>query len=106
MSIDRTIAALGDSTRRELLRRLAQKPCRAGELARGFAMSRPAVVKHTRMLDKAGLIRAKKVGRERIYELAPGGRERVETLIKKLAEVGAFWDNALEGFKRYLEENR
>jgi DNA-binding transcriptional ArsR family regulator len=105
MSLDRTIAALNDSTRRELLRRLAQKPCRAGELAHGFAISRPAVVKHTRMLGRAGLIRAKKVGRERIYELAPGGRERVETLIKKLAEVGAFWDTALSAFKRYLEEN-
>src|SRR5271169_189528 len=106
MSIDRTITALGDSTRRELLRRLAQKPCRAGERARGFAMSRPAVVKHTRMLGRAGLIRAKKVGRERIYELAPGGRERVETLIRKLEEVGAFWDTALAAFKRYLEEDR
>ncbi len=106
MSIDRTIVALGDSTRRELLRRLAHKPCRAGELAQGFAISRPAVVKHTRMLGKAGLIRAKKIGRERIYELAPGGRERVEALIKKLEEVGAFWDTALGAFKRYLEENR
>jgi predicted transcriptional regulator len=106
MSIDRTITALGDSTRRELLRRLAQKPCRAGELAQGFAISRPAVVKHTRMLGKAGLIRAKKIGRERIYELAPGGRTQVEELIKKLEEVGAFWDTALSAFKRYLEENR
>lgn len=105
MSLDRTIAALGDSTRRELLRRLAQKPCRAGELAQGFSISRPAVVKHTRMLGRAGLIRAKKVGRERIYELAPGGRERVQTLIAKLEEVGAFWDTALSAFKRYLEEN-
>ena len=106
MSIDRTITALGDSTRRELLRRLAQKPCRAGELAQGFAISRPAVVKHTRMLGRAGLIRAKKIGRERIYELAPGGRERVDTLVRELEEVGAFWDTALSAFKRYLEENR
>src|SRR5271156_4958183 len=106
MSIDRTMVALSDSTRRELLRRLAQKPCRAGELAKGFAISRPAVVKHTRMLGKAGLIRAKKAGRERIYELAPGGRERIEALIKKLEEVGAFWDTALSAFKRYLEDIR
>ena len=106
MSIDRTIAALGDSTRRELLRRLAQKPCRAGELAQGFVISRPAVVKHTRMLGRAGLIRARKVGRERIYELAPGGRERMDAMLKKLAEVGTFWDTALGAFKRYLEENR
>jgi DNA-binding transcriptional ArsR family regulator len=58
------------------------------------------------MLGRAGLIRAKKVGRERIYELAPGGRAQVEALIKKLEEVGALWDAALGAFKRYLEETR
>src|ERR1700675_1600362 len=106
MSIDNTIAALGDSTRRELLRRLAHKPCRAGELAQGFAISRPAVVKHTRMLGRAGLIRAKKVGRERIYELAPRGQLAVQELIRTLEEVGAFWDGTLNAFKRFVEENR
>ncbi|HUA32725.1 MAG TPA: metalloregulator ArsR/SmtB family transcription factor [Candidatus Binataceae bacterium] len=105
MSIDRTIAALADPTRRELLHRLARKPCRAGELARGFAISRPAVVKHTRMLTGAGLIRARKSGRERIYELAPEGRTALTSLIKKLEEMSAFWDAALDAFKRYAEEN-
>jgi hypothetical protein len=58
------------------------------------------------MLGRAGLIRAKKVGRERIYELAPGGHARVAALIKKLEEVSTFWDTALDAFKRFLEENR
>ncbi len=106
MSLDLTIAALGDPTRRELLRRLARKPRRAGELARGFAISRPAVCKHTRILGRAGLIRAKKSGRERIYELAPRGRDAVGVLIRKLEEVSAFWDVTLGAFKRYLEEER
>jgi DNA-binding transcriptional ArsR family regulator len=106
MAIDKTIAALADPTRRALLHRLASNPCRAGDLARGFAMSRPAVCKHTRILGRAGLIRAKKNGRERIYELAPGGRDAVELLIKKLEEVGAFWDTALGAFKRYLEDKQ
>lgn len=106
MPLDKTIAALADPTRRELLHRLARKPRRAGELARGFSISRPAVCKHTRTLETAGLIRAKKVGRERIYELAPGGRDAVHALIRKLEEVGAFWDTALGAFKRYAEDNR
>src|ERR1700722_12491521 len=93
MPIDATIGALADSTRRELLRRLADKPCRAREQARGFAISRPALCKHTRMLRRAGLIRAKKVGRERIYELAPRGQLAVQELIRTLEEVGAFWDS-------------
>jgi DNA-binding transcriptional ArsR family regulator len=106
MPLDATILALADPTRRELLHRLARKPCRAGELARGFAMSRPAVVKHTRMLRRAGLIRARKSGRERIYELAPGGRDAVAELIRKLEEVSSFWDTALGAFKKYLEEGK
>ena len=84
MQIDATIGALADSTRRELLRRLADKPCRAGELARGFAISRPAICKHTRMLGRAGLIRVKKVGRERIYELAPRGQIAIQELISNI----------------------
>ncbi len=106
MPLDLTIAALADPTRRELLRRLARKPCRAGDLARGFAITRPAICKHTRMLARAGLIRAVKVGRERIYQLAPGGNHAVDELIRKLEEVGAFWDTALGAFKRHLEETR
>jgi DNA-binding transcriptional ArsR family regulator len=104
MSLDRTIAALADPTRRELLRRLASKPRRAGELARGFAMSRPAICKHTRLLKRAGLIRAKKSGREQIYELAPRGADSIKQLIATLEEVSQFWDTALAAFKRYLEE--
>jgi DNA-binding transcriptional ArsR family regulator len=101
--IDGTIAALADPTRRELLRRLASNPCRAGVLAEGFAMSRPAVCKHTRMLTRAGLIKARKSGRERIYELAPGGSAVVKDLIEHLEEVGRFWDTALLAFKRHIE---
>jgi DNA-binding transcriptional ArsR family regulator len=102
-SIDVTFAALADPTRRELLRRLADTPCRAGALAKGFAISRPAICKHTRMLTRAGLIKAHKSGRERIYELAPGGGDAIKELIMQLEEVGRFWDVALLAFKRHLE---
>lgn len=101
--IDTTIAAIGDPTRRELLRRLADNPCRASALAEGFAISRPAICKHTRMLTRAGLIRARKSGRERIYELAPNGGAAVRELIAHLEEVGRFWETALDAFKRYAE---
>ncbi len=103
MKIDNTIAALADPTRRELLRRLASNPCRATALARGFAISRPAVVKHTRVLKKAGLIRSRKNGREQIYELAPSGQDAIRALIAELEQVSRFWDGALDAFKRYAE---
>ena len=104
MKIDTTIAALADPTRRELLRRLAHAPCRASALAAGFAISRPAICKHTRLLKRAGLIRATKHGREQIYELAPTGDQAITELIEHLQEVSQFWDRALDAFKRHVEE--
>jgi DNA-binding transcriptional ArsR family regulator len=106
MSLDKTIAALGDPTRREILRRLADAPRRAGELASGFAISRPAICKHTRLLARAGLIRAKKSGRERIYELAPSGGKEMRETIEQLEAMERYWDVVLEAFKRYVEKKR
>jgi DNA-binding transcriptional ArsR family regulator len=106
MSLDRTIAALGDPTRREILRRLSDSPRRAGELASGFAISRPAICKHTRLLISAGLIRARKNGRERIYELARSGGRAMRDTIEQLEELERFWDLALEAFKRHAEKKK
>lgn len=106
MALDRTIAALGDPTRREILRRLSDSPRRAGELASGFAISRPAICKHTRLLIRAGLIRARKNGRERIYELAPSGGRAMRDTIEQLEELERFWEVALEAFKRHVEKNK
>jgi DNA-binding transcriptional ArsR family regulator len=104
VSLDKTIAALGDPTRREILRRLADAPRRAGELASGFPISRPAICKHARMLCKAGLIRARKNGRERIYELAPSGGKAMREMIEQLEALERFWEVALNAFKRYAEK--
>src|SRR5580658_7796207 len=104
MPLDRTIAALGDPTRREILRRLCDAPRRAGELAAGFAISRPAICKHTRLLTRAGLIRARKNGRERIYELAPSGGKEMHRMIEEMQQLERFWDVALDAFKRYVEK--
>jgi DNA-binding transcriptional ArsR family regulator len=102
--LERTLAALADPTRRELLQRLSQRPHRAGELATGFAISRPAICKHTGVLKRAGLITASPRGREQIYELAPSGSQAIEELIRTLEQVGRFWDSALDAFKRYAEK--
>jgi DNA-binding transcriptional ArsR family regulator len=103
---DQTLAALADPTRRKLLSRLAENPCRAGVLATGFSISRPAISRHTRLLVRAGLIRARKRGRERIYELAPKGGAAIKEIIMELEEVGRFWDVALAAFKRLAEEKK
>ena len=104
MAPDKTITAGDDSTRRKIIRRLADAPSRAGELARGFASSRLAIGKHTRVLSKAGLSQVKKNGRERIYEPAPSGGKAMEETIDQFETMQRLWDIALEAFKKCTEE--
>jgi DNA-binding transcriptional ArsR family regulator len=104
--VDRIIAAAGYPIRREMLRRLAEQPCRAGDLARGFAVSRPAICKHARTLERAGLIQASRSGRERVYRLAPEAGRAVRVAAAAIEELSAFWDLALDAFKRVAEERR
>ena len=104
--IDQILTAVGYPIRREMLRRLASHPCRAGDLARGFAVSRPAICKHARILQRAGLIRAARLGRERVYELAPAAGAAIRLAAAQVEALSAFWDDALDAFKRYAEEER
>jgi DNA-binding transcriptional ArsR family regulator len=101
--VDEILTAVGYPIRREILRRLSERPCRAGDLARGFAVSRPAICKHARTLQRAGLIRAAKSGRERMYELTPDAGRAMRQAAAQLEELSAFWDTALDAFKRYVE---
>jgi DNA-binding transcriptional ArsR family regulator len=100
VNVDQTLAALADATRRDLLARLARGPVPAGRLAQGYAMSRPAVAKHLRVLREAGLVRAEKSGRQQLYCLAPEGLVEIERV---LHEIGQFWSTALEAFKTYAD---
>jgi len=102
--VDEILTAVGYPIRREILRRLSERPCRAGDLAHGFAVSRPAICKHARTLQRAGLIRAAKSGRERLYELTPGAGRVMRQAATQLEELSAFWDTALDAFKRYVEK--
>jgi DNA-binding transcriptional ArsR family regulator len=103
MNIDSVFAALSDPTRRELLARLARRPSRAGDLAVGLPMSRPAVSKHMSVLRRARLIESRRNGREQIYRLRPQGRAAIEELQRTLERVSSFWDTALESFKNFAE---
>ncbi|MBV8120547.1 MAG: winged helix-turn-helix transcriptional regulator [Alphaproteobacteria bacterium] len=104
--VDDVLTAVAYPIRREILRRLAERPRRAGDLARGFAVSRPAICKHAAILQRAGLIRAAKSGRVRMYELAPEAGAAMRAAADEIEELSAYWDMALEAFKRIAEESR
>jgi DNA-binding transcriptional ArsR family regulator len=67
--LDRTLLALSDPTRRAILGHLAAGEVRVTELARPFAMSLNAVSKHIRVLERAGLVRRRKAGREHLLSI-------------------------------------
>jgi DNA-binding transcriptional ArsR family regulator len=87
---DRQLNALGDSTRRTLLRRLRQGPLPVVELARGMTISRPAVSQHLRILKDAGLVKDEARGARRLYSLDARGfallRQMLDEFCRETAE--------------------
>ena len=86
--LDRTFAALSDPTRRTILARLAEGEATVGELARPFRVSRPAISKHLRVPEDAGLVQRERDGRVSRCELdAEPMREAAEWI----GRYRAFW---------------
>jgi len=102
-SVDRTLAALAEPTRRAVVHLLRKKPRRAGELAEALSMSAPALSRHLRVLRKTGLIAEddqEDDARVRVYRLR---REPFSELREWLDEVEEFWGAQLESFKEHAE---
>jgi DNA-binding transcriptional ArsR family regulator len=105
-SLDATLAALADPTRRGVIDLLRRKPRRAGELADALSMSAPAMSRHLRVLRKAGLVDERELdddARVRVYRLRP---ERFGALRTWLDQVEAFWGGQLDAFKTHAERTR
>ena len=95
--------AIADPTRRLLLERLRTGgSLSVSELAADLPMTRQAATKHLDALRRAGLIRVRRSGRERLHELDPAPLRAVEDWLKPYA---AAWDEALERLRRHVEED-
>ena len=70
-NLDHTLLALADPTRRAILQRLSQGETRVTDLARPFAISLNSVSKHIRILERAGLVRRRRSGREHLLSFRP-----------------------------------
>ncbi len=96
-------AALGDTTRRELLRCLAvEGPATATGLANGRGISRQAVSKHLVVLDRAGLVAAERVGREVRYHAVP---ESLGAAADWIRVTGQAWDRRLGRLTEVLRDS-
>ncbi len=87
-SLDSTLPALADPTRRAILRRLAQSEARVTKLAAPFRISLNSVSKHIRILERARLVDRRKAGREHILRFRPGPLHAVQQWIE---HHQAFW---------------
>jgi DNA-binding transcriptional ArsR family regulator len=83
-SIDQTLAALADPTRREVLERLGVGSATISELAEPFGMSLTGMKKHIRLLEEAKLVTTEKVGRARRCSLVPYAFEGISTWLQRL----------------------
>src|SRR5262245_31155686 len=99
--LSNTFAALADPTRRAILARLALGEAPVGELARPFAMSGPAVTKHLKVLERAGLISRGRSAQQRPAKLEPAALKAASDW---LAEYRRFWDAKFDDLDVYLKE--
>ena len=93
MTYECAFAALADPTRRAVFERLGSGPKPVAEIARGMAVSRPAVSQHLKVLKEAGLVSGRPEGTRRIYTIDPEGLGALRAWLDR------FWDEALENFR-------
>lgn len=99
--LDTVFHALGDATRRRMLRDLAAGERTVGELASPFSMSLAAASKHIKVLEQAGLIRREIRGRTHLCRLEPGP---LATASEWLGFYERFWTGSLDTLERLLRE--
>ena len=97
---DDVFHALANPTRRKVLERLSVGPATVSDLAAPFDMKLPSFVLHLSVLERSRLVRSKKRGRVRTYELAP---ERLEVAEGWLAERRQLWEARLNRLDRYVQ---
>ncbi len=103
-ALDRTLAALADPHRRQVVELLRDRPRRAGELAQAAGLSAPAMSRHLRTLRQSGLVEETSPdfdARVRVYQLRP---EPMVHLLRWLEETERLWSVQLTAFKAHVEK--
>lgn len=104
-ALDEAFDALANEHRREIIHALSLQPCSISQLASMRALSLPAIHKHIKVLESAGLVVRKKIGRTSFLALR---RETLRTVQDWLAQYHAYWghdEETLENYAQYLGRN-
>ena len=99
--LNATFAALSDPTRRAIIARLASGEASVTELARPFDMSMPAISKHLKVLERAGLIARSREAQWRPCRIEAG---RLKEVADWVEEYRRFWEQSLDRLDEYLQE--
>jgi DNA-binding transcriptional ArsR family regulator len=100
--LDTVFSALADPTRREILARLAGGESSVTTLAEPFDISLPAISRHLKVLETAGLLDRTKEGRVHRIRLVP---EPMLDAIEWMVRYGRFWESQLESLERYMRDS-
>jgi DNA-binding transcriptional ArsR family regulator len=101
MSLDHVLVAIADPTRRAILARLSRGPARVTDVAHPFEISLAAVSKHVRMLERAGLVRRARRGREHTLTLDARPLRRVAQWTSRYER---FWNDRLDRLEAFFTE--
>lgn len=96
--METALAAITDRNRREILRLVWRREMPAGEIARRFTVTRPAISQHLRVLEDSGLVIVRKEGTRRLYRARPEGLAELRAYFESL------WDDSLERLKFEAEQ--
>lgn len=99
MTYGTALTALAEPSRRQVFERLKSGPLAVGALARGMAVSRPAVSQHLKVLKEAGLVVDRAEGTRRVYSIDPHGLATLRGWLDQ------FWDEALVAFQAEAERS-
>lgn len=99
--LDEVFHALADSTRRSMVARLSRGPATIGDLGEPFAMTKPAITKHVKVLERAGLLTREVDGRVHRCAIDP---RPLTTAERWVVEVRAFWEHRFDDLAAFLDQ--
>ena len=97
--MDAVLRAIAEPNRRRILELVREAELSAGDIARAFAVSRPAVSQHLKVLEQAGLLTVRKVSTRRLY------RARPQAVAEVKAFIDSYWQDSLERLKQAAEDH-
>ena len=98
-NLDQVMVAISDPTRRAIIGRLARGPARISDVARPFSMSLTGVCKHVRVLERAGLVRRTRQGRENTLALSG---EPLRDVARWILKYEGFWNASLDRLEAFF----